>query len=80
MMGCINCLAKEFKMVGCRSNVNDDICTTWWSLGYKTGSADGCGSSWLLCHGALIPEFFPIDTIIELSHRAVSALSLWSYG
>ncbi|MCP8592383.1 heme A synthase, partial [Acinetobacter baumannii] len=42
----------------------------------KTGSADGCGSSWPLCHGALIPEFFPIDTIIELSHRAVSALSL----
>ena len=31
---------------------------------------------WPLCHGALIPEFFPIDTIIELSHRAVSALSL----
>ncbi len=24
----------------------------------------------------MIPEFFPIDTIIELSHRAVSALSL----
>ncbi|MDQ7226605.1 heme A synthase [Staphylococcus haemolyticus] len=42
----------------------------------KTGSEDGCGSSWPLCHGALLPQNLPIDTIIELSHRAVSGLSL----
>jgi heme A synthase len=29
-----------------------------------------------LCHGALLPQNLPIDTIIELSHRAVSGLSL----
>ena len=34
------------------------------------------GSSWPLCHGALLPQNLPIDTIIELSHRAVSGLSL----
>ncbi|MDU6393106.1 MAG: heme A synthase [Staphylococcus epidermidis] len=42
----------------------------------KTGSEDGCGSSWPLCNGALLPENLPIQTIIELSHRAVSAISL----
>lgn len=42
----------------------------------KTGSEDGCGSSWPLCHGALLPQNLPIDTIIELSHRAISGLSL----
>ncbi|MBP3034221.1 heme A synthase [Staphylococcus warneri] len=42
----------------------------------KTGSEDGCGSSWPLCNGAFLPQNLPIQTIIELSHRAVSALSL----
>ncbi|OFK43049.1 heme A synthase [Staphylococcus sp. HMSC062D04] len=42
----------------------------------KTGSEDGCGSSWPLFNGALLPENLPIQTIIELSHRAVSAISL----
>ena len=32
----------------------------------------------LLCNGALLPENLPIQTIIELSHRAVSAISLYS--
>ncbi|WP_341776281.1 heme A synthase [Staphylococcus hyicus] len=52
----------------------------WVQLGgalvTKTGSADGCGSDWPLCHGAFLPENLPIETIIELSHRAVSGLSL----
>ena len=42
----------------------------------KTGSADGCGSDWPLCHGAFLPQNLPIQTLIELSHRAVSGLSL----
>ncbi|MCG3411749.1 heme A synthase [Staphylococcus massiliensis] len=53
----------------------------WVQLGgalvTKTGSADGCGSSWPLCHGALLPQNLPIETIIELSHRAVSGFSLF---
>lgn len=52
----------------------------WVQLGgalvTKTGSADGCGTDWPLCHGALLPKNLPIETIIELSHRAVSGLSL----
>ncbi|MFO3688177.1 COX15/CtaA family protein [Staphylococcus felis] len=53
---------------------------TWVQLGgalvTKTGSADGCGSDWPLCHGAFLPQNLPIETIIELSHRAVSGISL----
>ncbi|MHD0398055.1 COX15/CtaA family protein [Staphylococcus simulans] len=56
------------------------VIMAWVQLGgalvTKTGSADGCGSSWPLCHGALLPQNLPISTIIELSHRATSALSL----
>lgn len=52
----------------------------WVQLGgalvTKTGSADGCGTDWPLCHGALLPKNLPVETIIELSHRAVSGLSL----
>ncbi|MGO1881888.1 MAG: COX15/CtaA family protein [Staphylococcus equorum] len=42
----------------------------------KTGSADGCGSDWPLCHGAFLPQNLPIQTLIELSHRAVSGISM----
>ncbi|MFZ8102522.1 heme A synthase, partial [Staphylococcus arlettae] len=27
----------------------------------KTGSADGCGSDWPLCHGAFLPQNLPIQ-------------------
>lgn len=42
----------------------------------KTGSADGCGSSWPLCHGQIVPKEIPIETLIELAHRGVSGLAL----
>ena len=42
----------------------------------KTGSADGCGNSWPLCHGSVIPADWPVETIIELAHRGVSGLAL----
>lgn len=38
----------------------------------KTGSGKGCGSSWPFCHGQLIPESFPVPTVIEYSHRIIS--------
>lgn len=40
----------------------------------KTGSADGCGASWPLCHGDFLPQF-NIHSIIEYSHRAVSGIA-----
>src|SRR5699024_5024100 len=42
----------------------------------KTGSEDGCGETWPLCHGQLIPTDWPLDTIIELAHRGVSGVAI----
>ncbi len=39
----------------------------------NTGSGEGCGRSWPLCHGQFIPEF-AVATLIELSHRAVTGV------
>jgi cytochrome c oxidase assembly protein subunit 15 len=39
----------------------------------NTGSAEGCGRSWPLCHGQFIPEF-ALQTAIEFSHRAVTGI------
>jgi heme a synthase len=38
-----------------------------------TGSGDGCGDSWPLCHGQLIPEY-TVAAAIEYSHRIVSGI------
>jgi cytochrome c oxidase assembly protein subunit 15 len=56
----------------------------------NTGSEHGCGRSWPLCHGQLIPQM-AVSTAIEFSHRAVvgvesililgfAAAALWVYG
>ncbi len=53
----------------------------------KTDSGQGCGQSFPLCHGQIIPDELPLETIIELAHRVVSAgagflvlaLSIWSW-
>lgn len=53
----------------------------------NTGSADGCGTSWPLCYGQVIPEGGDHKTWIEYSHRVVSALlgvmvvalAIWSW-
>lgn len=40
----------------------------------KTGSADGCGDSWPLCEGEIIPTTITPELIIELSHRMVTGI------
>ncbi|WP_066176490.1 COX15/CtaA family protein [Bacillus marinisedimentorum] len=53
----------------------------------KTGSGAGCGDSWPLCHGELIPSNITFELVIELSHRLVSGgaaimvtvLAIWSW-
>lgn len=53
----------------------------------KTGSGMGCGRSWPLCHGELIPSNITPELIIELAHRVVTgvggfivlALCIWSW-
>lgn len=41
----------------------------------NTGSADGCGATWPLCYGEVIPLAAKSHTWIEFSHRAVSGLA-----
>jgi cytochrome c oxidase assembly protein subunit 15 len=38
-----------------------------------TGSAQGCGRDWPLCHGRFVPDF-AFATAIEFSHRAVTGV------
>ena len=52
-----------------------------------TGSGQGCGTSWPLCHGQLIPDSVSIQGVIEYSHRIASGfdgfligiLMVWSW-
>ncbi|MBY6036232.1 heme A synthase [Fictibacillus nanhaiensis] len=53
----------------------------------KTDSGDGCGNSWPLCYGEILPTQPKLETIIEVSHRYVSAwlgilviiLAIWAW-
>lgn len=53
----------------------------------KTDSGDGCGDSFPLCEGELIPSEYTPEKVIELAHRIVSGvvglfvliLSIWSW-
>ena len=77
MMGCISLFNKRnLKWLSVLATIIMAFVQLGGALVTKTGSEDGCGSSWPLCHGALLPDNLPIDTIIELSHRAVSGISL----
>lgn len=77
MMGCIKLFKqKNLKWLSVLAAIIMGFVQLGGALVTKTGSEDGCGASWPLCHGALLPENLPIATIIELSHRAMSGLSL----
>ena len=39
----------------------------------NTGSGEGCGTSWPLCHGEFIPEY-AFETMVEYSHRLVTGI------
>ena len=76
-MGCLSLFRKQnLKWLGVLATIIMTFVQLGGALVTKTGSEDGCGSSWPLCNGARLPENLPIQTIIELSHRAVSAISL----
>jgi heme a synthase len=44
------------------------------SLVTTTGSAEGCGNSWPLCHGEFIPQY-TIETAFEYSHRLITSVA-----
>lgn len=41
-----------------------------------SGSGAGCGSHWPLCNGVLVPRGATEETIVELTHRVTSGVSL----
>ncbi len=48
----------------------------WGAFVRATGSGAGCGSHWPLCNGEVIPRAPSVETLIELSHRVSSGISL----
>lgn len=62
---------KGLKWISILTTIGMFLVLIMGSLVTKTGSADGCGNTWPLCHG----QFAPLDSIeslIEYSHRVVS--------
>ncbi len=48
----------------------------WGAVVRATGSGAGCGSHWPTCNGGTLPTFEATETIIELTHRAMSGAAL----
>ncbi len=48
----------------------------WGALVRATGSGAGCGAHWPLCNGVVVPRSPAMETLIELTHRAMSGLAI----
>ncbi|HEY0546155.1 MAG TPA: COX15/CtaA family protein [Pyrinomonadaceae bacterium] len=48
----------------------------WGAYVRASGSGAGCGSHWPLCNGEIVPHSKGIETLIELTHRLTSGVSL----
>ena len=66
-------LEKWVKRIAVAATVGMFIVLMMGSAVTNTGSAEGCGRSWPLCHGEFIPSY-AVETAIELSHRLVTAV------
>jgi len=65
---------RELKILSVCTTVIMYIVLLQGALVTNSGSSDGCGSNWPLCHGTFMPEW-DYAAIIEFSHRVVSALA-----
>jgi len=54
----------------------DIAVVAWGAYVRATGSGAGCGRHWPLCNGEVIPRAPHVATIVELSHRVSSGISL----
>ena len=52
----------------------------WGALVRATGSGAGCGSHWPLCNGEIIPRAPGTKTLIEYTHRLMTAPALLLFG
>ncbi len=66
---------KKLKLFSILTTLGMIIVLLQGALVTKTESGQGCGDSWPLCHGQVIPDSInTLETIIEYSHRAVSGI------
>lgn len=78
---------KTFKLYAILTTVVVLFVLLQGSIVTKTGSGQGCGSTWPLCFGEVIPLNPTLETIIEYTHRLISSvagamvlvLSFWSW-
>src|SRR5699024_3022411 len=66
-------MIRTLKSLGIVSSLGMLFILLGGALVTKTDSGAGCGESWPLCHGELIPSNITPDLVIELSHRLVSS-------
>ena len=79
---------KKLKFFGILSSIGILIVVLQGALVTKTDSGEGCGATWPLCFGEVIPTSPALETIIEYSHRIVSGLvgvmivilAIWSWN
>lgn len=63
-------LGSWLRRVGIVTSIAMFIVVTQGDLVTNAGAAQGCGHSWPLCNGKLVPTF-TLETLIEFSHRFV---------
>jgi heme A synthase len=52
------------------------LVVAWGAFVRATGSGAGCGAHWPLCNGEVVPRPKSLETVIELSHRVTSGISV----
>src|SRR5437763_6710705 len=63
-------MKRNARVLGVLATVGMFLVLIMGSTVTSTGSEHGCGRSWPLCHGQLIPQM-AVSTAIEFSHRAI---------
>jgi heme a synthase len=80
-------LRRSLKWLAVATTIGMILILLGGALVTKTGSGMGCGRSWPLCNGKLLPTDITPELVIELAHRVVSGvvgilvliLSVWSW-
>lgn len=52
------------------------LVVAWGAFVRASGSGAGCGAHWPLCNGEVVPRPKRLETVIELSHRVTSGVSV----
>jgi cytochrome c oxidase assembly protein subunit 15 len=83
----VNFLRRSLKWLAVATTIGIIFVLIGGALVTKTSSGMGCGRSWPLCHGQVLPRHITTALIIELAHRLVSGavgvlcliLSVWTW-